>query len=260
MSLIDAAIGRSRTVIAALVLILLAGTIAFIEIPKESEPDINIPIIYVSMNHDGISPEDAERLLIRPMEVELRAIEGLKEMRARGFEGGAYVVLEFDAGFDADQALLDVREEVDQAKAELPEETDEPTVSEVNFSLFPVAAVALAGDVPERTLLRLARDLRDEIRSITSVLDVEIAGEREEQVEILIDPFVLESYGFTAEETLTLVRNNNLLIAAGAQDTGEGRFSVKVPGLLESASDILRLPIKVGGDAVVTVADIGEVR
>jgi multidrug efflux pump len=260
MSLIDVAISRSRTVITALVLILLAGTIAFIEIPKESEPDVNIPIIYVSMTHDGISPEDAERLLIRPMEVELRAIEGMKEMRARGFEGGAYVVLEFDAGFDADQALLDVREKVDQAKAELPEETDEPTVSEVNFSLFPVVAVALAGDVPERTLLRLARDLRDEIRSITSVLDVEIAGEREEQVEILIDPFVLESYGFTAEETLTFVRNNNLLIAAGAQDTGEGRFSVKVPGLLKSASDIRGLPVKAGGDAVVTVADIGEVR
>jgi multidrug efflux pump len=258
--LIDAAIRRSRTVLAALVLILLAGTIAFIEIPKESEPDINLPIIYVSINHDGISPEDAERLLIRPMEVELRAIEGLKEMRARGFEGGAYLVLEFDAGFDADKALLDVREEVDQAKAELPEETDEPTVSEVNFSLFPVVAVALAGDLPERTLLRLARDLRDEIRSVTSVLDVEIAGEREEQVEILIDPFVLESYGFTAEETLALVRNNNLLIAAGAQDTGEGRFSVKVPGLLKSASDIMNLPVKVSGDAVVTLADIGEVR
>ena len=110
MSLIDAAINRSRTVLAVLVLILLAGTVAFIEIPKESEPDINIPIIYVSLHYDGISPEDAERLLIRPMEVELRAIEGIKEMRARGFEGGAYVVLEFDAGFNADKALVDVRE------------------------------------------------------------------------------------------------------------------------------------------------------
>ncbi len=260
MSLIDASIHRARTVVAVLILILIAGTVAWVEIPKESEPDINIPIIYVSLHHDGISPEDAERLLIRPMEVELRAIEGLKEMRARGFEGGAYIVLEFDAGFDADTALIDVREKVDQAKAELPEETDEPTVSEVNFSLFPVVVVALAGDVPERTLLRLARDLRDEIRAITSVLDVEIAGEREEQVEILIDPFIVESYGFTAEEAFRIVRNNNLLIAAGAQDTGQGRFSVKVPGLLETASDIRGLPVKVGGDAVVTVADIAEVR
>ena len=260
MSLIDAAINRSRTVLAVLALILIAGTVAFIEIPKESEPDVNIPMIYVSMTHDGISPEDAERLLIRPMEVELRAIEGVKEMRARGYEGGAYLVLEFDAGFDVDKALLDVREKVDQAKADLPEETDEPIVSEVNFSLFPVVVVALAGEVPERTLLRLARDLRDEIRAITSVLDVEIAGEREEQVEILVDPFVVESYGFTAEETFNIVRNNNLLIAAGAQDTGQGRFSVKVPGLLETASDIRSLPVKVGDDAVVTVADIGEVR
>jgi len=260
MALIETAFARSRTVLAALFLVLVAGTIAFVEIPKEAEPDINIPIIYVSMVHEGISPEDAERLLIRPMEIELRSIEGVKEMRSKGYEGGAYVLLEFEAGFDADAALQDVRDKVDQGKPELPEDTEEPAVSEVNFSLFPVVVVTLAGDVPERTLLRLARDLRDRIETIPAVLDADIAGDREELVEVLIDPFEVESYGLTAGDAVGLVASNNLLVAAGAQDTGQGRFSVKVPGLFETVEDIMTLPVRVEGDAVVELRDVAEVR
>jgi len=260
MALIETAFARSRTVISALLLVLIAGTIAFVEIPKEREPDINIPIIYVSMRHEGISPEDAERLLIRPMEIELRSIEGVKEMRSKGYESGAYVLLEFEAGFDADAALQDVRDKVDQAKPELPEDTEEPIVSEVNFSLFPVVVVTLSGDVSERTLLRLARDLRDRIETLPTVLDADIAGDREELVEVLIDPFAVESYGLTAGDAVNLVASNNLLVAAGAQDTGQGRFSVKVPGLFETVEDILTMPVQVEGDAVVQLRDVAEVR
>jgi len=260
MSIIDAALSRSRTVMATLVLVLMAGTFAFMEIAKEAEPDINIPIIYVSLVHEGISPEDAERLLICHMEVELRSIEGVKEIRAKGFEGGAYLVLEFDAGFDADQALLDVREQVDIGKPELPEDTEEPVISEVNFSLFPVLVVILSGNVPERTLLRLSRDLRDSIEGISSVLQAEIAGDREELVEVLIDPVKVESYGLSPQDAIDIVQNSNMLIAAGAQDTGRGRFSVKVPGLFETTADIRNLPIRVSGDAVVTLSNIAEIR
>jgi multidrug efflux pump len=114
-AIIDAAISHSRTVILALVLILLAGSFAYVAIPKEDSPDINIPTLYVSVHHEGIAPEDAERLLIKPLEKQLRAIEGVKEMNSTAYLGGANVTLEFDAGFDADQALIDVREKVDQA-------------------------------------------------------------------------------------------------------------------------------------------------
>ncbi len=260
MSLIQAAFDRSRTVLAALFLVLVAGTIAYLEIPKESEPDVTIPIIYVSMVHEGISPEDAERLLIRPMEIELRAVEGVKEVRSKGYESGAYVLLEFEAGFDVKAALQDVRDKVDQAKPELPDDTEEPVVKEVNFSLFPVVVVTLSGDVPERTLLRLARDLRDRIETLSSVLDADIAGDREELVEVLIDPVKIESYGLTSGDAVGVVVSNNLLVAAGVQDTGRGRFSVKVPGLFETVEDILDLPVRVDGDAVVRLVDIAEVR
>jgi multidrug efflux pump len=259
-ALIEAAVAHARTVIATLVLILIAGTYAFVSIPKEADPDINIPLIYVSMSHEGISPEDAERLLIRPMEEQLRGIEAVKEMRATAYEGGANVVLEFDAGFDADQALSDVREKVDLAKPDLPEESEEPIVSEVNFSLFPVLVVTLSGAVPERTLLALARRLRDDIEAIPSVLDVEIGGDREEQVELLIDPLVAESYGLDAGDIISFVSRSNRLVAAGSMDTGEGRFAIKVPGLLETAQDILDMPIKVNGDAVVRFGDIAQIR
>lgn len=259
-ALIDAAVGHSRTVLGSLVLILIAGIYAFVDIPKEADPDVNIPIIYVSMSHEGISPEDAERLLIRPMEQELRAIEGVKEMRSKAFEGGANVTLEFDAGFDADVALTDVREKVDQAKPELPSETDEPEVQEVNISLFPVLVVTLSGNVPERTLQGLAREMRDEIEGLSQVLKAEIAGDREELVEVVIDPVAIESYGLSPLDTVATIASSNLLVAAGAQDTGSGRFAIKVPGLFETVFDIANMPVKVDGDSTIKLGDIAEIR
>jgi multidrug efflux pump len=259
-NLINAAFARSRTVIALLVLILISGSISYSTIPKESDPDVAIPIIYVSMNHEGISPEDAERLLVRPMEKELQSIEGVKEMRSNAVEGHASVLLKFDAGFDSDQALQDVREKVDLAKGKLPAETDEPTVNEVNVALFPVLVVTLAGDVPERTLVTLARGLKDKIEGLREVLEAKVAGDRQEVVDIVVEPRVLDSYGISYEELINFIWRNNKLVAAGALDTGKGRFSVKVPGLLEGATDVLSLPVKVVGDRVVTFADVATVR
>jgi multidrug efflux pump len=259
-SIIDAAFSHSRTVIAVLVLLLISGTVSYITIPKESEPDVAIPIIYVSMTHEGISPEDAERLLVRPMEKELQTIEGVKEMRSTAGEGHASVLLEFDAGFDSDKALQDVREKVDLAKVELPADTDEPSVNEVNVALFPVLVVTLAGSVPERTLLTLARDLKDKIEGLREVLEADIAGDREEVVEIEIDRRVLDSYNLVYEDVINFVFRNNRLVAAGALDTGQGRFAVKVPGLLEGAEDVLSLPLKVSEDRVVTFGDVATAR
>ncbi len=260
MSVIDAAFARTRTVLLTLVLLLVAGTIAFVTIAKESSPDVNIPIIYVSMHHSGISPEDAERMLVKPMEKELQGIEGVKEMSSTAYEGGGFVLLEFDAGFNADAALEDVRRQVDVAKAELPEETDEPTVNEVNISLFPVLVVTLSGAVAPEVLIDTARALQDELEALPRVLEVDIAGDREEMAEILIDPVLLESYGLSASEFINFVQRSNRLIAAGSLEPGAGRFAIKVPGLLETVDDIMGLPVKVSGDAVVTLQDVATGR
>ncbi len=255
-SIIDAAVARSRPVLLILALILISGSVAYLTIPKEADPDVAIPIIYVLIPHDGISAQDAERLLVRPMEKELRNVEGLKEMRASAREGQATITLEFEAGFDSDQALNDVREKVDIAKVELPDDSDEPTVNEVNVALFPVILVTLSGDVGERTLVKHARDLRDKLEGLPGILEVDIAGDREDLMEVIIDPVRLEGFNQSAEVLLQFIARNNKLVAAGAMDTGHGRFSVKVPGLFENVQDVLSLPIKTSGDKVVTFEDV----
>lgn len=261
MSVIQSAMSRSRTVMMSLLVILVAGFLTYVNAPKEAEPDIEIPIIYISMTHDGISPEDAERLLVRPVEQELRGIEGIDEMTANAYEGGANVQLNFDAGIDTDVALQDVRAKVDLAKAKLPQETEEPTVSEVKFSRFdPMLVLNLAGDVPERTLTTIARALKEEIEGLNGVLEVSLVGVREELMEIIVDPLAMESYGLDQVEILTLIDRNNRLVAAGALQTRDARFPVKVPGVFESTEDLLSMPIKSVGDRVVHFRDVAQVR
>jgi len=259
-ALISAFINRPRPVILILALLIFAGMTSYVSVPKEAEPDIDIPQIYVNIIHEGISPEDAERLLLRPMETELRSIEGLKEMRATGAEGSGVIILEFDAGFDADQALTDVREKVDLARNELPADSEEPFVQEIKTSLIPVITVMLHGPVPERTLVAIGRQLRDELESIPGVLSADIGGDREELLEVIVDPVALESYNLNYADLISYVSRNNRLVAAGALDSGEGRFSVKVPGVIEDLNDLLTLPVKTDGLRTVTFEDVATVR
>jgi multidrug efflux pump len=261
MQVIEMAMLRSRTIVLSLLVVLIGGIVAYTTIPKEAEPDIEIPIVYVSIEHDGISPEDSERLLVRPMEQELRSIEGVKEMTANAYEGGANVQLEFDAGIDTKQALQDVREKVDLAQAKLPGETEEPTVNEVKMSRFdPMLVLNLAGDVPERTLTTIAKDLEEKLEALSGVLEVNLIGTREELMEVVVDPLSMESYGLDQAQIINFVNRNNRLVAAGALHADEGRFPVKVPGVFESAEDVLDMPIKAVGERVVHFKDIAKVR
>ncbi|EON91708.1 multidrug resistance protein [Marinobacter lipolyticus SM19] len=255
-TLIFAALDRSRTSLLTLTFLILGGIAAFQSIPKEANPDVTIPMIYISMTLEGISPEDGERLLVRPMEQELRSLEGIKEMKGTASEGHASVMLEFDAGFDPDKALQDVREKVDTARTKLPQEADEPRVNEINVSLFPVLSVGLSGPLSERELITIARRLQDAIEGIPEVLEVEIGGDREDQLEVVVDPQVLESYGVDFDQLATLITRNNQLVAAGSLDTGAGRMAVKVPGVIENIEDVMSMPIKVDGNTVVTFGDV----
>ena len=261
MHIIEVAMTRSRTVILGMVTILAAGLMAYLTIPKEAEPDIAVPLVYVYIQHDGISPEDAERLLVRPMEQELRTIEGIKELIAEAFEGGASLQIEFEAGIETDKALQDVREKVDMVESKLPSETEEPTVNEVKMSRFdPMLVLNLAGNVPERTLTTIAKNLKEEFEGVGAVLEVNLVGVREELMEVVVDPLAMESYGLDQAQIISFISRNNRLVAAGSMQSSEGRFPVKVPGVFESAADVLDMPIKAVGDRVVHFKDIAEVR
>src|SRR6476659_10013601 len=257
---IDYAIDHARLTIATLIFLLGAGLVAYVTIPKEAEPDIKIPIIYVQLSQRGISPEDSERLLLRPVETQLKSVGNVKEMRSTAFEGGGFVLLEFEAGFDSKSALADVRAKVDQAKHDLPRDVDEPQVLEVNLSLYPVLVVGLSGDVPERTLLRIARAAKNAIEQAPGVLAAELRGARDEAVEIILDPTLLASYGMSLDQLGSVTQSFNTLIAAGAIEGETGRFAVKVPSLFEKPQDILKIPIIASSKASVTLLDIGQVK
>ena len=260
-TLIDGALSRKRTTVMIFILLIVSGLSTYVTIPKESEPDIAIPYIYVSINHDGISPEDAERMLVRPMELELRAIEGVKEMTASAGEGHASVTLEFVAGFDPKRAVTDVRDAVNLAKAKLPGDTDEPTVHEVTMAdVNPVVTVNLSGAVSERALVRVARELKDKLEALKQILEIEIGGDRVDLLEVIVDPLAMESYGLDQEDIFNLISRNNRLVPAGTMDTGKGRFAVKVPAVFEDLQDIMELPVKTEGDRVVRFRDVAKVR
>jgi multidrug efflux pump len=258
--LIDYAINHARLTIATLVFLLLAGAVAYVTIPKEAEPDVRIPIIFVQLSQRGISPEDSERLLLRPVETQLKSVGNVKEMRSTAYEGGGYVLLEFEAGFDAKSALADVRAKVDTAKHDLPRDVDEPQVQEVNLSLYPVIVVGLSGDVPERTLLRIARSAKNALEQAPGVLSAELRGARDEAVEIIIDPMQMRSYGISLDTLGQVTQSFNTLIAAGALEGQSGRFSVKVPSLFERPQDILKVPLVASQNATVTLSDIAQIK
>src|SRR4051795_2992348 len=257
---VDYAINHARLTIAALAFLLIAGLVAYVTIPKEAEPDVKIPIIYVLLSQRGISPEDAERLLIKPVETKLKSVSNVKEMRATAFEGGGYVLLEFEAGFNSKTALADVRAKVDEAKRDLPKDADEPTAQEVNLSLYPVLVVSLAGDLPERTLLRIARAAKNALEQVPGVIPAELRGARDEAVEIVAEPMLMKSYNVSLDQLIAVTQQSNSLVAAGALEGPTGRFAVKVPALIEHPQDMLKVPVAASAGAVVTLGDIAQVK
>ena len=259
-SIIDAAFSRTSAMLVGLLLLFVAGISSYYSIPKEAKPDIDIPVAYVSAVYEGISPEDAERLLIKPLEKRLRSVEGLERMSSVAAEGYGSVSLEFAAGENIDQAITDVRQAVDDAKPDLPADADEPKVIEVSLSLFPVLTAALYGPVPEREMVRAARRIKDRLESLPGVLEVEIGGDREEVLEILVDASAIEAYGIDPSEVSNLVRRNNQLVTAGAIDDGGGRLVVKVPGVIESVDDLINMPIKARDGRSINFGDVAVVR
>ncbi|MEO1491000.1 MAG: efflux RND transporter permease subunit [Pseudomonadota bacterium] len=251
---------RARMILAFVLISIGAGLVSYVSLPKEGAPNIDVPVLYISVPFPGVSAIDSERLVVKPLETELRGLDGLKDMTGIASDSHAAVLLEFDQGWDKQATLAEVRDKVDQAQAEFPEDADEPTINEINLSEFPILVVSLSGLVPERTLTNLAKDMQDAIEAHPSVLEAKLTGHRDEMVEVLIDPLKMESYNVTAQELLTVVDRNNQLVAAGAVESETAAFSVKVPGSFETASDINNLPVKVNGDRVIRLGDVTEIR
>ena len=258
--MLERILSSSKALLTVLLFSLIFGLYSYLSLPREADPDISLPIIYVSIFHQGISPEDSERLLIKPLEKELKNIEGIKKMSSTAYLGGGNVILEFDAGFQSEKALDDTRVKVELVKSKLPSETREPIVSEVNLSRFPVLAIAIYGNYEKRALVKIAKKLKNDIESISEILEVKTTGDDERQIEIIVDPQTVKAFGLTSIDLLKALQKSNILIPAGALNTQTGSFNIKVPGLFESINDILDLPIRSDNNSTVTLGNVAEVR
>ena len=257
---ISGAIKKSRTSLSILFLLGLSGVFALNYLPKATEPDVNFPGAFVGVFYEGVSPEDSERLLAKPLEDALRTISGVTKITSTSTTGYAGVIMEFDQDVDLDEALDDVRIKVDEARAELPLDAREPTIREFTTSDNPVLTISVASDVlPQRVLVNLTQELQDLIETHPNVLEAELNGVPEDLIEAIVDKSKLESYGISMNQLYQAVSNNNRVIPAGFQDTGSGRFAVNVPSVFSDLEDIESLPIKVSGNSVVTLKDVADV-
>ena len=260
IGMVDWAAARARMVMAFIILSICVGAFAYVSLPKEGEPDIEIPALFVSVPFPGISAEDSEALLVKTMETELSDLDGLKKMTSTAAENYAGVALEFEFGWDKTKIMADVREAMSNAEGAFPSGFEKYSINEINFSEFPIIIVNLTGAVPERTMARIAQDLQDEIEALDAVMEAGIAGNREEMVEVVIDPLRLEAYNVTAGELINVVQSNNMLIAAGEVESAQGTFSVKIPSSFDSPRDIYDLPVKTNGTRVVSLGDLAQIR
>lgn len=258
--LINWATTRARMTVVFIVMSIVFGTISYISLPKEGEPDIEIPALFVSIPAPGISAQDAETLIVKPLESRLSGLNGLDEISGTAADNYGGIALLFDFGWDRDAVIAEVREEMSQAESILPDIIDDYSINEINFSEFPIAIVSLSGSVPERSLVKLAEEMQDEIQSLSPVLSADLAGARDEVLEVIIDLEKIESYDVTVNEIYNTITANNRLVAAGAIEKGSGRYAIKIPSSFTSAQDVQRLPVKVSGDRVITIGDLADMR
>ncbi|MFU8816287.1 MAG: efflux RND transporter permease subunit [Pseudomonadales bacterium] len=253
-------LSRRRTMLLMLAFLLTSGAVAYLIVPRAAAPDIDIPIFFVTVAYPGVSAMDAERLLLDPLERELQQQQGLDQMVSNAGEGFALIRLDFLPGFDSRQAMLDVQRAVDIAAPELPAGAEQPVVNEVNLDLFPILSIALSGPFEERSLLQVARDLSSRLERIDGVLEADIRGERDELLEIVVDPTMLETYRISLGEVTSAIERNNQLVPAGSVHAGAGRIGLIVPGTIEGRQDVLDTAVRMDEGTVITVGDVAEVR
>lgn len=257
-SVIGVLFSRYRTVLLTFFAIVVLGTSSYMNIPKSNSPDITIPRIYVSLHMDGISPADAEQTLVIPMETSLRTLPNIKSIKGSSYEGGGNITIEFDAGFDADTAYNDVKEKVDRVT--LPDNANKPLIFEIATSDAPVLSIVLSGDLTNGQLIKIAEKLQENLESRQEILEANIIGSRTEILEIVIDPTLIENYNLNPTQIASVFKGYNQLVAAGVQEDKKGRFSIKVPGLINSADDVLNMPVLTDGNAQLRIRDIATIK
>jgi multidrug efflux pump len=231
MLISNAAIDRRSTVFALMLIILVVGIYSYIVLPRESAPDITIPVVMVVTTYEGVASEDIENLITRPLERKLKGVKDVEELRSVSSEGSSMITVEFMPDVDIDTALQWVREKVDQAKGDLPDDLEnDPSILEINLSEFPILMVAISGNVDETLLKAVGEELSDRIEEIQGVLDVVMSGGREREIRVEFDPDRMAAYQISLTEVITAIRQENVNIPGGSIDIGQGKYLLRIPG------------------------------
>ena len=258
--IIDFALSKAKTTLMIAFMIIIAGSYARQEISIAASPNVQLPFISVSVYLDGASPSDTSRLIAKPLENKLMTVSGVKSISSRSTLSFARIFLEFEVGYDMDQALVDIKQSVEETKYDLPREAEDPQISEYSEASFPVMNISITGQGSLRQKVFYAKELKDKVESLEEILKANLSGAPEEVLEGVINKSRMESYEVTLSDIYYSVSNNNLIIPGGTQDTGKGSFNIKVPSIIESAQDVYSIPIKVTQDAIVTLGDIADIK
>jgi len=261
MILNQVALKRQVTVLALLVIIVIAGIYCYATLPRESFPDITIPYVFVTTNYEGVAPEDMEQLITIPIERKLKGIDNVEEIRSTSAEGVSTVAIKFLPEVDLDDAVQKVRDKVDQAQNDLPADMpDDPVIQEVNFSDMPVIRVVLSGPFSLRRLQNLAEDLQDQLESITGVLEARITGGLEREIHVEFDMDRVAAYNVPFSSIISSVTRGNVNMPGGSMDIGEAKYLVRVPEDFKHPSEIFSIVAFVRDGKPVYLRDVAFIR
>ncbi|MCK6514535.1 efflux RND transporter permease subunit [Myxococcota bacterium] len=252
-------VDHTVTVVIFVFMITVFGAWSYITLPREAAPDIKIPVVLVSTPYIGVSPEDIESLVTVPLERELKGIKDIKTMTSTSYEGTSLITLEFNPDADISEALQKVRERVDAAKPDLPEDAEDTMVAEISFSDFPILLISISGPQDEEVLKQRAEDLQDVIEGLPGVLEVSLSGGLTREVRVLADPDRLERFDVSFNDLTMALRNENVNIPSGNVDAGRGDYLLRVPAELATADDLRGVPVKNVGDRTVFIGDVARV-
>ena len=259
MIISNTAINNRIVVWILMIMIIVSGVYSYITIPKEAFPDIPIPYVVVSTSYEGVSPEDIESLITLKIEKEMAGVKGSKEITSTSAEGMSSVVVEFYPDVEMEDALQHVKDKVDQAKGELPEDAEEPTVKEISFADFPVMTVSISGDVSPVRLKSIADELDDAFEEIPGVLECSISGDLEREIRLEVDHDRFTAYGLTSDLLLGLVPLENQNISAGSLDTPGTEFNVRVPSEFSDPAEVEGLILAVINGKPVYLTDVAKI-
>jgi len=260
MRITSGAIRRYPMIFAFMVILTIVGVDSYLSLPRESSPDVKIPFVLVMTPYAGASPEDVENLVTRKLERELKGLADLKEMVSTSVEGASSISLEFETHVEMADALQKVRDRVDLAKPELPDDPrNDLLIMELSSSDWPIIQINLAGDLDPAVLMDVGEDLQEEIEKLPGVLEVDLTGGVEHEVRVDVDPERLRFYNLSLMDVPDAIALQNMTIPGGELSLGMYDYQVNVPGEVDDVSEILDFVINVGADTPVYVRDVAEV-